>query len=89
MYERALQGYEKALGPEHISALITVNNLGTLYMDQGKMREAREMYKRALQGLRNSIGLVGPGPKYRTVLLHRCWLSEVRFAPRDPFLSHS
>ena len=47
MYQRALAGYEKALGPDHISTLNTVNNLGTLYRDQGKLKEA-EMYQRAL-----------------------------------------
>ncbi|SPO02447.1 uncharacterized protein DNG_05120 [Cephalotrichum gorgonifer] len=30
MYERALQGYEKALGPEHTSTLDIINNLGNL-----------------------------------------------------------
>ena len=33
MYTRALQGYEAALGPDHISTLDTVNNLGLLYRD--------------------------------------------------------
>jgi hypothetical protein len=28
MYQRVLAGYEKALGPDHISTLLTVNNLG-------------------------------------------------------------
>src|SRR5207248_979101 len=40
MYQRALAGYEKALGPEHTSTLDTVNNLGSLYRDQGKLAEA-------------------------------------------------
>jgi hypothetical protein len=31
MYQRALAGYEKALGPEHTSILNTVHNLGNLY----------------------------------------------------------
>ncbi len=50
MYQRALEGYEKAWGPEHTSTLDTVNNLGILYKDQGKMAEAEKMYQRALQG---------------------------------------
>jgi hypothetical protein len=33
MYERALQGYEKALDPEHTSTLSIVNNLGLLLAD--------------------------------------------------------
>ncbi|KAJ9481399.1 hypothetical protein VN97_g12081 [Penicillium thymicola] len=47
MYQRALAGKEKALGPDHTSTLGTVNNLGTLYSDQGKLKEAEEMYERA------------------------------------------
>jgi tetratricopeptide (TPR) repeat protein len=56
MYERALQGREKALGPDHTSTLQTVNNLGLLYADQGRLDEAGEMYKRALQGYEKRYG---------------------------------
>jgi len=48
MYQRALAGKEKALGPDHTSTLGTVNNLGLLYSDQGKLEEAEQMYQRAL-----------------------------------------
>ena len=37
MYVRALKGYEKAWDAEHTSTMPTVNNLGTLDYDQGKM----------------------------------------------------
>jgi tetratricopeptide (TPR) repeat protein len=47
MYQRALQGNEKTLGPEHTSTLRTVNNLGNLYKSQGKLDEAEQMYQRA------------------------------------------
>jgi tetratricopeptide (TPR) repeat protein len=50
MYQRALQGKEKALGAEHTSTLSTLNNLGLLYADQRKLGEAEKMYQRALQG---------------------------------------
>jgi tetratricopeptide (TPR) repeat protein len=50
MYKRALEGYEKAWGPEHTETLGTVNNLGNLYTDLGKHKEAETMYKRALEG---------------------------------------
>jgi hypothetical protein len=43
MYVRALAGYEKALGPDHTSTLDTVNNLGLLYADQGKLAEAERL----------------------------------------------
>ena len=44
MYIRALTGYEKALGRDHTSTLDTVNNLGNLYADQGKLAEAERIY---------------------------------------------
>ncbi|SLM39072.1 nb-arc and tpr domain protein [Lasallia pustulata] len=50
MYRRALEGSEKAWGPEHTSTLDTVDNLGNLYNNQGKMAEAEAMYRRALEG---------------------------------------
>ena len=56
MYERALQGSEKALGPEHTSTLMTVSDLGLLYKNQGKLGEAEKMYKRALQGYEKALG---------------------------------
>ena len=56
MYNRALQGKEKALGPNHTSTLNTVNNLGLLYQDQGKLGEAEQMYNRALRGYEEALG---------------------------------
>ncbi|KAH7418662.1 hypothetical protein BKA64DRAFT_691181 [Cadophora sp. MPI-SDFR-AT-0126] len=56
MYIRALEGCEKALGPDHTSTLDTVNNLGMLYKDQGKLAKAEKMYIRALQGREEALG---------------------------------
>ncbi len=47
MYQQGLAEKEKALGPEHASTLDTVNSLGSLYRDQGKLRAAEQMYDRA------------------------------------------
>ncbi|THV81049.1 hypothetical protein D6D29_05692, partial [Aureobasidium pullulans] len=63
MYERALAGYEKALGPEHTSTLDTVRNLGLLYSGQGKLAEAEKMYERALAGFEKALG-----PKHTSIL---------------------
>ena len=46
MYQRALDGKEKALSPTHTSTLGTVINLGLLYKDQGKLDEAEKIYQR-------------------------------------------
>ncbi len=50
------EGREKALGPEHTSTLDTVNNLGNLYTNQGKLAEAEKMYQRALEGKEKALG---------------------------------
>ena len=46
MCERALAGYEKALGPEHTFTFDIVNNLGNLYKIQGCLKDAMMMYDR-------------------------------------------
>ncbi len=56
MYERALRGYEKALGAKHTSTLDTVNNLGLLYRSQSRLREVEAMYERALRGYQKALG---------------------------------
>jgi tetratricopeptide (TPR) repeat protein len=56
MYDRALAGYEKALGPDHTSTLNTVHALGILYRDQGKLDTAEQMYNRALAGYEKALG---------------------------------
>ncbi|KAJ5980182.1 hypothetical protein N7481_007480 [Penicillium waksmanii] len=56
MYQRALVGYEKAIGPDYMSTLSTVNNSGTLYLYQGRLKEAEEMYQRALAGIEKVLG---------------------------------
>jgi tetratricopeptide (TPR) repeat protein len=63
MYNRALAGKEKALGPEHTSTLDTVNNLGVLYADQGRLEDAEMMYNRALAGYEKARG-----PEHTTTL---------------------
>ncbi|KAK5087751.1 hypothetical protein LTR05_001966 [Lithohypha guttulata] len=56
MYVRALAGKEKALEAGHTSILDTVNNLGLLYMDQGKLDKAEQMHVRALAGRETALG---------------------------------
>jgi len=56
MYKRALAGFEKALGLEHMSTLDTVNNLGVVYRKLGCHKDAEVMFKRALAGLEKARG---------------------------------
>jgi tetratricopeptide (TPR) repeat protein len=52
-----LQGYEKALGPDHILTLKVLHSLAYLRKDQGKLDEVDKMYQRALQGHKKALGL--------------------------------
>ncbi len=56
MYLRALDGKEKAWRSKHTSVLNTINNLGALYKNQGKLAEAEKMYLRALDGYEKAWG---------------------------------
>ena len=56
MYLRALEGYEKAWGPKHTSTLRTLNNLASLYQEQGNTGEAMEIYLRVLEGYEEALG---------------------------------
>ncbi|WYZ34743.1 hypothetical protein EsH8_I_001019 [Colletotrichum jinshuiense] len=55
-YERALQGKEKAWGPDHTTTLNTINNLGLLYSAQDRLQEAEAMFERALEGYKKASG---------------------------------
>jgi hypothetical protein len=56
MYIQALRGKEEALGPDYTLTLDTVQNLGTLYKDQGRLAEAEKMCIRALRGRGETLG---------------------------------
>jgi len=63
IYDRALTGKEKALGPEHSSTLDTVNNLGNLYTYRGKLDEAEQMHERALVGYTKALAILMCRPR--------------------------
>ena len=56
MYDQALEGYEKVLGPEHTSTLDIVHNLGFLYAARGQLNDAEAMLNRALGGREKALG---------------------------------
>jgi tetratricopeptide (TPR) repeat protein len=56
MYQRALEGFKRTLGSEHLSTLQTVYNLGILYRDQGRLKEAESMSQRAMEGFEEALG---------------------------------
>ncbi|KAJ5652614.1 hypothetical protein N7507_010040 [Penicillium longicatenatum] len=67
IWRRARIGYEEVLGPSHLSTLDAIgnlgllyddqaNNLGGLYLAQGKLNEAEELYRYALAGRESVLG---------------------------------
>jgi tetratricopeptide (TPR) repeat protein len=56
LYEKALEGFERLVGPEHPSTVSVVNNLGTLLYTQQKLGDAQQMYERALVGRERVLG---------------------------------
>ena len=55
MYQQALAGKENVWGQGYILTLYTVNNLGLLYADQGRLQEVETMYQRALSGYKRAL----------------------------------
>jgi hypothetical protein len=77
MYLRALAGKETVFGREHISTLKTVNNLGVLYDNQGKLAEAEEMYVRVLTGFEQSVEPDHTLTLTRSSILGTCSITKV------------
>jgi hypothetical protein len=60
MYQRALQGREKALGADNVTtyipALNTIWGLGSLFERQADLAKAKIMYSKALAGYEKVVG---------------------------------
>ncbi|OCK73609.1 hypothetical protein K432DRAFT_312428, partial [Lepidopterella palustris CBS 459.81] len=69
MYQRALTGYEKALGQKavkkNIPALNTAKNLANLFWQTGRAKEAEELYGKALFGVESVFGRLSD--RYRDI----------------------
>jgi tetratricopeptide (TPR) repeat protein len=56
LHRRALEGYEKARGPEHLQTLGSLNNLALTLHYQGKFKAAEEMYRHTLESREKVLG---------------------------------
>ena len=54
--EAALVACEKAFGPEHITTLVAVGDLGAYYYSTGRLRDAEMMFLWASRGLEKTLG---------------------------------
>ena len=57
---QVMEGYEKALGKEHLNTLTSVSNLALVLRYQGKYEAAEEMNRRALEGYEKALGKEHP-----------------------------
>ena len=53
---RALEGIESTLGKDHPDTLISVANLASLYLDQGRLEQSESLYLRALERRESTLG---------------------------------
>jgi tetratricopeptide (TPR) repeat protein/CHAT domain-containing protein len=54
--QRALANRENALGPNHLSVAVSLNNLAELYRVQGRYADAEPLYKRSLAIVERAMG---------------------------------
>lgn len=88
MYNRALQGYEHALGPElmssYIPALNTMFNFGDLFSQTDRKDKAKVMYTRALSGYTT---VQGPSSKWCSEIEGR--LKALQLTPAETETQHT
>lgn len=60
LYKQALAIREKALGSDHPDIAVSLSNLGVLYTNQGKYRDAEPLYQRALAIRQKALGTRHP-----------------------------
>jgi tetratricopeptide (TPR) repeat protein len=60
LYQRALRIKEKALGQNHYSVAISLNNLATLYASQKQYTKAEPLYKQSIMIFEKSLGVNHP-----------------------------
>ncbi|KAF2179982.1 hypothetical protein K469DRAFT_593887 [Zopfia rhizophila CBS 207.26] len=87
MHRRALEGYEKVLGPEHPHTLTSVYNLAFLVHRQQQHSAASELYRRAHDGYTRTLGTQHPLTRHAsaiTGLLSRwCYKQRVKCSMRS------
>ena len=60
LYERTLEIYKKALGPEHPSVALTLQNLGLAHFNLGDYETAERLQKKSLQMREKTLGTDHP-----------------------------
>lgn len=84
MHQRALEGREKVMGPDHPATLASVNDLG-FTLAKGQHQEAEALARRAVERLERVLWAKSCGdPQQRQQLGQRLWKSRaLRRGRRD------
>jgi tetratricopeptide (TPR) repeat protein len=84
LYRRALDIYEKALGPEHPDTAMSLNNLAELYRAQGRHAEAEPLYQPALDITEKTLGPEHPDTAKGLNNLAELYRAQGRYAEAEP-----
>lgn len=49
IYQQAMEGFTREMGPEHKSTSETIHGLANIYYSEGKFEEAKAMYQQVLE----------------------------------------
>ena len=79
MYQQAIRGKEKELGPEHSSTLDTLDELVILYGDMGRWREAGMLGLRALKSRKRMLSQEHPSTLTSTANLASIFRNQGRW----------
>ena len=75
---------EKALGPDHPSVELALNDLAELYKEQGRYAEADPLYRRALATWKEALGPNHPDVAQSLNNLAGLYLAQGRYADAEP-----
>ena len=86
MLKRALAIRETALGPEHVATARTINNLALVRQEQGRLREAEDLFVRSLTIRQKQLGPDHPDVERALKNLDGLYRDQGRPAEADELL---
>ena len=81
-----LDARKAKLGDDHPHTLITKNNLGVLYFDQGKYKAAERLMRETVEAERRKFGLASPETQMDMRNLCECYVRMKKPGPAEPLL---
>ncbi|KAN0082303.1 P-loop containing nucleoside triphosphate hydrolase protein [Elaphomyces granulatus] len=79
MNKQAIDAYEKALGPEHLSTLNSMGDLALTYWNRGRWKEAEELQVRVMETISTVLGQQHPATLMSMANLALTYWSQERW----------